>query len=227
MKIRKVLFILLVIVFVCGNHAQKGKTPINEVKNSLLDLPVKDVRIQGENIHLILSEIAYKYNVPIGLEVSSNDDLLKDNRIEVDVKDGTIKDLLNSVVRQRTLYIWEVRDNVINVFPKENNRDLSLKSLLESKFKKFLIKKGTSRFGLREAITKSLELKDLLDKNNIIIENEVFTSRDIAMLGREFSIERSDVSLKSLLNEVIKDSQTKYWIINRLGENRQYLLLNL
>lgn len=57
--------------------------------------------------------------------------------------------------------------------------------------------------------------------------NEAILSRDLATLGPAFSLELSDVTVKYILNRVIRDGGAKYWIVNWDGPERQYLLLNL
>ena len=86
------------------------------------------------------------FNIPIGLEVSSADDLSITKSITIDIKDGTLEDVLQSIMNHNPLYSWEIRDNVVNVFPQEANRDLLLKQALETKLEKVSIHKETRRF---------------------------------------------------------------------------------
>jgi hypothetical protein len=225
MKFSAWVSITLVTLLVVNNYIFKNNAVGRD--ESLADLPVANLYIQETNIHLVLSKIASKYKVPIGLEVSPEDDLLKDSTITIQMGNGTLKDILNEVVNQKPFYTWEAKDGVINVFPKDGNRDPLLQAILETKLERFSIKEGTSRIKFRESVIKSSELQNILEANGVTSENEIFSTRDMTALGRGFSLDVSNTTVRLILNRVIKESETKYWIINRYGVNKQYLLLNL
>jgi len=71
------------------------------------------------------------------------------------------------------------------------------------------------------------EVMRILNLNHVKSANETFTARDFGSVGRDFSFSASDVSIASILNRVIGNSATKYWIIMRYGDKKQYLMLNL
>ena len=78
--------------------------------------------------------------MPIGVEVSPEDDLLKDRRIVLQMNGATLRDVLNSLVSQNPLYTWDIEDGVINVYPR-GNREPLLRALLEAKIETFRITK--------------------------------------------------------------------------------------
>lgn len=209
-----------------STDAKRQNSVSAKKRGNLADLPVRAIEIKTSNVHLALLSIAGSYKVPIGLEVSPNDDLLKDRSIVVQLENGTLKDVLNSIVRQNPLYTWHIEDDVINVFPK-GNRDPFLKALLETRLRSFRVPKLTNRFSFRQSLTESAELKGVLASFGVESDNEIFTPYDIAKLGRDFSLNVSGETVKVILNRVIRDSETKYWIVNRHGPERKYLLLNL
>jgi hypothetical protein len=195
-------------------------------RGDLAELPVRAVSINRRNVLLALSHIADTYNVPVGFEVSPDDDLLRERNISVQLDSGTLKDVLDAIVSQHPLYAWRVEDDVVNVFPKAN-RDPALKSLLETRLKTFRVPPRTSRYTFRESLTKTPKVKGVLASFGVQPDNEVFVSRDFAALGRNFSLTTSNATVKAILNRVVRDSETKFWIVNREGPRRQYLLLNL
>jgi hypothetical protein len=115
---------------------------------------------------------------------------------------------------------------VINVFPRDGHRDPVLKEILDTKLEKISIHKE-SRFFLRETLCKNDAVMKVLNLNNVIPSNESFSSRDFNNLGRGFSLEASNDSIATVLNRVIRETQTKYWVIMRYGDKKQYLVLNL
>ena len=219
---------VLVPVVLAAFIAQGSPIPATTKQSgTLVDGPVVEVNIQESNIHLVLLKFANQYKLPIGLEVAADDDLLKGRNLSVRVKSGTVKDVLDAVASQCHDYTWELKDDVINVFPKRPNRDPLLENILAVRVKAFAIEEGTARIEFTKAVASSHEVSSLLEANGLKVEYEIFSKYDIGSLGRRFSVNVSDVTVKSLLNQVIKRSETKYWLLNRYGENRQYLLLKL
>jgi hypothetical protein len=226
MKTSTRIIILLVTLFVGNSHIFKSQAVAIDRRESLADLPLGNVHIEKSNVPLLLSEIAFKYSVPIGVEVSPDDNLLKEGHIIVQINGGTLKDVLDSVIAQVPIYTWDIEDEVINVFPR-GNREPLLKALLETQLQTLSIEEKTNRFKFREMLTQRPELKSIFDDYGVTPENQIFGTRDVAVLGRGFSFTVSNMKVKSILNRVIKESETKYWIVNRSGPNKQYLLLNL
>ena len=209
-----------------GSHMLEHRLTTAQTVRSLPDAPVGDIRFQEKNIHLALSRISGRYKVPIGLEVASADDLLNERSITVQLNGGTLGDVLNAVVSQCPLYTWKVQDGVINVFPTSGNRDPVLKAILAARIQDFYLEEGAPRFTFRQRVTSDPAVKSLLEENAVTFEGEMFSARDIERLGRGFSLKASNATVKTLLNRLIKESETKYWIINRDGAQKQYLMLN-
>ena len=183
--------------------------------------------MQADNIGLLLSRFSDRFDIPIGFEVATDDDLSITRSITIDTKDSTVQEVLNSVVSQNPIYTWELRDDVINVFPRERNRDVLLKEVLETRLQEISFDKQTTRFSLRQALCENAAVMKILNLHNVRPANETFTSRDFGKLGRDFAFAASNVSVAAVLNGVIRDSQTKYWVIMRYGDKKQYLVLNL
>jgi hypothetical protein len=227
MRKRVSLFSIVLAIAFLGGNAFITRSDGQKGNEDLLRLPVKNLRMQGKSLHLVLSSISDQNNLPIGFEVSLADDVAISKTITIDIKDGTLEEVLNSIVNQYPIYSWEIRDHVINIFPREAHRDPVLKEVLETKLDKVSIDKETTRFTLRETLCKNDAVMKILNLNDVISANESLGSRDFGKLGHDFSFEASNVSIATILNRVIRESQTKYWILMRHGERRQYLVLNL
>jgi hypothetical protein len=183
--------------------------------------------MQADNIGLILSRLSNQYDLPIGFEVAIDDDLSITRGITIEIKDGTVQEVLDSIVNQNPIYKWEIRDDVINVFPRDRNRDILLKEMLETRLENVSFDKQTTRFMLRQMLCENAAVMKILEMYGVKPANETFTSRDFGKVGRDFSFYASNVSIATVLNRVIRDSPTKYWIIMRFGDKKQYLVLNL
>ena len=202
---------LLVIVFSAGTFAQ---SETHNRKEEKINLPVKDLQIEAGNIHLMLSKLAYQYSVPISLEVAS-DDLLSSKPIKVNVKKGTLADVLESIVTQRPSYTWESSESTIRVFPKHEFRDPFLHSLLETKITHFVIPPRTAKLTFKQKLTSQPELKDLLASNGVSLSTDGILNHEIRSFGPEFTLDLQDVPVHEILDYVINHTRTRYWLIRR------------
>jgi hypothetical protein len=224
MKVRKAFVVIMLIILtdIAGaTQASRGNS------QDLLNMPIDNLELEAANIGLLLSEFSARKKVPIGLEVSPQDDLSQTNIIRLQIKRGTLADVLTSIVKQNPLYTWKIQDNVVNVLPVEANRDPVLRDLLETRLEKFSIARGLSRFSLRQALSTTPAIKRILTQHQVVPDNQSFMSRDFVPLGPKYELEASNVSVSALLNQVVRESQTKYWIMLRYGTTRQYFVLNL
>jgi hypothetical protein len=221
MKLLRLSTILMMVL--AASPSAQSETHSQE--KSITDIEVTDFQIEGKNINQLLAKIAYKYDVPINLEVATDEDLLKSNVLTVQFKKGTLADVLNDIVKQKPSYTWETSDSVIRVFPHDEFRDPLLQTVLQTRINHMVVRKSTAKLNFREALTRSPELKDLLTSYGVRASNEAFSRFDIEPFGGDFAIELEHVPVRSILDE-IKNSKTKYWFINRGGKNREYLLIN-
>lgn len=226
MKVRQTFVATLVMILI--THIATGFTLIPRNTNqNLLNMRIDNIELEASNIGVLLSELSDLKNIPIGLEVSSHDDLSKRKTIRLQIKHGTLADALESIVRQNPLYTWKIRDEVVNVLPVEANRDPLLRDVLETKLEKFSIQRGMRRFTLRQTLSSVPAIRAILTQHNVVADNESFMSRDFAPLGKEYGLEASNVSVAALLNQLVRESQTKYWVVLRHGTKKQYFVLNL
>lgn len=218
---------VVIVIVLVGTYAFTLRSFAQDKRREILYLPVRNVHLRAANIGLILSRLSDQHNIPIGFEVATDDDLSITRSITIDIKEGTVEEVLNAIVNQNQIYVWEIRDDVVNVFPRERNRDGLLKEILETRLERISIDKHTSRFNLRQKLCESAAVTKILSHHNVIPDNETFTSRDFGKVGRDFSFVAENISVVTIMNNVIRSSQTKYWIIMRYGDKKQYLVLNL
>lgn len=221
-----ILFLVTLLMAATPAEPRLGQS-IKHASQELTDASIDNLDLEAANIHLMLSRLSAATRIPIGLEVSPNDDLLFDREMKLHIQKATVRAALDSIVKQNPLYTWRIINGVVNVFPTDANRDHLIRAVLETKLERFAIERGTSRFALRQNVTTLSEVKSVLAKGNVHPENQSFMSRDFDPLGRNFSLQVSNVSVSELLNRVIRDSQTNYWVVVRKGERKEYFVLNL
>ena len=221
----KALRVSLLLAVIFGSSLF-GQAEPHTLHNKELDIPVTDLNIEAQNIHLLLSKIAYLYSVPISLEVAIDDELSKSKHLKIQIKTGTLANVLDSIVRQKRSYTWEVSEHTIRIFPKSQFRDPLLAVLLDLRIAHLATSKPIVKFTFRQQLTQQPELKRLLESYGVTASIEAFSGYYFRPFGRDFSLDLENVSVRSILDYVIKNSETKYWFINRYGKNREYLLIN-
>ena len=208
------------LALVCAQlcHAQGKET-------SILDERVKAITIREPTINLALSTIAREYHVPIGVEMAVKKKEQLDQEIAISLKDGTLRDLLNAVVKQDRTYNWKIVDEVVNVYPRDNHDPL-LEDLLNTKIERFALGDNPTIYRIRNDIVELPEIRSKLEKARVTPHIVAYTGIDFERVGREFSMGVSNVTLQRLLNQIIRQSGVKFWILNRFGENNEWLILN-
>ena len=217
---RSMLVILLLAPSVFSHSESVPQQP------NVANVVMTGLRLQGRTLNQALAEVAYKYSVPISLEAATNEDFSVSSRVTVHVTSGKIADVLNSIVKQKPAYTWEVDESSIRVFPRSEFRDPLLQTLLELRIGRFVLPKRTAKLTFRQTLSGRPELKSLLTSYGVRSSIEAFSPDDIAPFGPQFSLDVENATVRSILDSIIKDSPTKYWFINRHGENRQYLVIN-
>src|SRR6185369_12242247 len=139
-----ILFVLTLVMITATAVPRLGQS-FETAKQSLVDDSIDNLDLKASNIHLMLSRLSATIKLPIGLEVSPNDDLLIDRKMNLKIQKGTLRTALDSIVKQNPLYTWKIQNGVVNVFPNDPNRDHLIRAVLETKLQRFTIPRGMSR----------------------------------------------------------------------------------
>ena len=224
MKARQTLGAIVLIALTIIAGAPQTSRGNNQ---ELLNMPIENLELKAANIGLLLSDLSTQKNLPIGLEVSPQDDLSKTKTVRLQIKSGTLADVLTSIVKQNPLYTWKIQDGVINVLPVEAHRDPLLREVLETRLEKFSMERGMGKFYVRQTLSTTPAIKTILTQHKVVADNSAFGSGNFTPLGRGYELEASNITVYSLLNRIVRESQTKYWIMQRYGDRRQYFILTL
>lgn len=208
-------------VLLCLIHA--GDATGQDSAAGLLDRPVSDFRIEDGSVGWVLSNAARRFEVPVGFEGARDPDA--GPQVSVDIRGGTLRDVLDAVVRQDPRYEWRVVDGVINVFPKAG-RDELLVSLLATPVREFSIAEGTGRKVIQMRITDLPEIKAKLEAAHVTPTYFVVSNLDVNPVGAKFSLTMTDTTVRGLLNRIVRDSTAKFWVLRRDGVNGEDLILN-
>jgi hypothetical protein len=195
---------------VCAQEAAVGT---NKAGN-LADMQLENVRIEEQSIEALFTNLSLSYDIPIGLEIAPHDDEFATYALYQ--KRGTLKDLLTQFSNQHTQYTWEVKDGVINIFPKQNYRDFVLDELLRIPISKFSVHENSSCWTLEESLTDTVEVRKIMQTYGLSRHGLNFSGAYFPQVGRQFKLDVTDMTVKSILNKVIMESPVaKIWLIKR------------
>jgi hypothetical protein len=170
-----------------------------------------------------LSNLALYYGVPVGVEVAS--DVRDVPTFDIDVKRSSLKDVLDLIASYDDRYRWEVRDGVINFIP-TRSRDVFLEQLLSVRVRRFAPGRNLPRYAIRDAISELPEVREFLEARKVSATNLSPASRE-GKPRSGFEPDISDTDIRRILNAIVRESDYKIWVIQRLGAQKEYLQLSL
>jgi hypothetical protein len=194
-------------------------------KDEILKHHFDVVTITQPNIILALGGIANENGLPVGLEVAGTQPENPEREINISLKNTTLQDVLNEIVKQDPRYRWTSNGGVIHVYPM-TDRDPLLQDLLETNLSAFMATSDGTTYRLRSRILDLPEIKSKLEKAKVTPFTIALTGADYGKLGDGFSLRVANVTLQSLLDQIILRSAQKFWMLNRVGRSNEFLVLN-
>ena len=221
----KVRFAVYALVMISGAtsfiYAQKSAVADNDGDLGVRQL--ENVQIEGRGVEALLTDLSLSYNIPIGLETAPHDDEFA--TYTLDLKKGTLTDLLNQFVRHHNQYTWEIKDGAVNIFPKSNFRDSVLDELLNVQISRFSVKENSGCGVLVDSLTNTVEVQKVLKTHGISRSGLNFSGAYFPQLGRHFKLDVSDMTVKTILNKVIKESPiAKIWLIKKHSHDQTFVI---
>ena len=205
-------------------YTQQATAPT--ANEHLAKMNLEGVRIEAQGLGQLFSDLSLSYDIPIAMETSLNDD---DSVIyHLEFKKGTLSALLTQFVAKHAEYNWEITDGIVHIFPKNNYRDVLLDQMLGVTINKFSIGQQTSCWTVVESLVATPEIKGFLDANGMSYRGRDFSGFYFQQVGREFTLDTSRTTLKSILNTVIRQSPAaRFWLITRnRSDHTVFLFLN-
>src|SRR5262245_47254357 len=177
-------------------YARRG---VAVTQNDLATRSLENVKIEAQSIGALLEKLSLHYDIPVGFEAASNDD--ERVNYQLDFKKGSLSDLLNEFVARHDQYAWEIRDGVVNIFPKYNYRDALFRDLLATQIDSFGVKKKTSCMELAKSLAATSEVRRVLAAHGTSYRERDFSGGYIPQVGQDFALTVSNMALKSTLNK--------------------------
>jgi hypothetical protein len=186
------------------------------------DEGVADYQDSGTDIVQLLSRVSDKFKIPLGIELNKE---LPHQMVSVHVPKGTVADIFSAIVDAAPGYTWTEQDGIVNILPRERSN-----SVLDLHISRFTVKDATS-IQVREAIDALPEVEVWLKQNGVVdrspIDIDVFArTRGKPALPR-VSLRLHNLTLRELLNGVVRKTQLSGWTVSRYGEGAQYLNIQI
>lgn len=199
-----------------------GRRGVTATQTDLATRSLENVKIEAQSIGALLEKLSLRYDIPIGVEAASNDDERVD--YQLDFKNGSLSDLLNEFVTQHDQYAWEIRDGAVNIFPKDKYRDALFRDLLATQIGSFAVKKKTSCLELAKSLAATSEIRKVLAAYGTSYRERNFSGGYLPQVGQNFALDVSNMTLKSMLNKVIKESPAaRFWLVTRNSDQTFFL----
>lgn len=212
-------FIFLLVILSSGSTALSAQ----EVKDRLLEKKVS-LHVKDATLIYVLDTLAQDYEIPVGLSVSPGEEYPKN--LNIDIENGTLNDVLEAVMRQQSIYHWDIKDGVLNLDPIGSKHDF-LTDLLDLTISRYDVKRA-DRSGLRRQILESVEVKGLMSNKNVKF-SRLGDSPSLRAASDDYKIDLSaaNVSVRSILNKIVKESRYKIWVVDMVGRNKNDLVISL
>jgi hypothetical protein len=196
--------IAVLVVIVCFPYA-------NEKANALQGTG----SFSKSDIRSVIGVIRDAYSIRTGVEVAAND---PDNTpINLDLAGSKVPALLSSLVAQRPMYKWTTENDWYDVYPASG-------SLSEVRVGTFVLK-DASRWDALAALDSLPEVRKWLSDHHAT-RSDLFTSGKFMKDPTRVTMTMTNVSFRTILNEMVKAFGTEHWSIVRYGDKMQYLMID-
>ena len=172
------MVVCLMIVFGVSPAQCSGQSADDQLLNTRMDL-----HLQNGTLLEALSTLAVENRVPIGFEPSLT--YKAEYHLNVDLKNVSLKEVLDWIIQEEPSYRWAMRDGVINFTPAYGN-DPVVEKLLGLPIRSFDPSKELNNIGIRDAITALPEVVGFLKANQLTASHSGFWGGPLDTLKPSF-----------------------------------------
>ncbi len=201
--------------------------PLGEAATSPPQDPLRreitNYKTDESDISLALQEASYKYSVPLGIEADVQG--LGARRTSVSISQGTVADVFRALVQQAPNYMWIESSGVMNVMPRHNPR-----SVLDITVSRFRVKNATPN-AVHVAIVSLPEVKAWMNENQVAVRDfattSILTGRDGRTDQPQVSLSVKNMTLRDILNTIVKRRGWHVWVVGRYDDHNQRLSISV
>lgn len=201
---------LCIIFFQTINFAQK-------LEKDVLQTGIQDENILDNTLSKTLSNLAVVYKIPIGFEPTMHD--LSDTKElfitenKSRTKNMSLSNLLDEIVRLNPKYNWTYSDGVIHVFP-VSDKNAILNEILETNVDSINYRENKCKTALGGLIFGDINVKNKALSLNVkslhVCDASSYVEANPEVLYKQMF---GGVSVRDILNRVVKETSFKYWTI--------------
>jgi hypothetical protein len=225
MGIRKFLEMGAVLLLILG-FGFSLKTLPQKAEIDLKDQELLNVNITTRNILLALSHLSEQQKIPIGLEFAMSNTVQTNREIHFSAAKSSLSQVLDEITSQDGRFIWRSSGQVIHVLPKGIHRDTCIERLLSLPVDNFAAEKGSTYLGLRSKLYSLPGFHEGISACGLEIDQSVIPSQDFSIVLRKSSLILRGTTFSGILDRIITKSDSKFWVLNRTGDNGRFLFVN-
>jgi hypothetical protein len=158
------------------------------------------IKYEGD-LAALLANLAQTFKVPIGLEV---DPRQPKPRVKFELREATLADVLNAIVKAEPGYQWRERDGAVEVLPVEGGSPL-----LETMINNFQVGEADEMEAINQLIN-SPEVQASLRALNL--SRSDFVRPSARRNGRKFSISLEGVTMRQALHRIVTEGGGLCWV---------------
>jgi hypothetical protein len=166
--------------------------------------PLRVINYSGDMTSL-LAYLSQEFSITIGLEIDPKQ--LKP-QVSIHVKDATLTDVLNAIVKSAPAYHWRERDGWIEVLPVEGSHPF-----LDTMINNFQV----NDVNQKEAVNHLLSLLDLQAN----LRSMGLTRKDPPSTSEtkieKLSVKIEGVTVRQALSMIANQSRARFWLFRTLG----------
>ena len=186
----------------------------------ILERKISFILIQENSISNIGHSLSDTLQIPVGV-IGAFSIKEADIKIKLEMKNATVKSILNNITKQARSYKWDIENDVI-IFRPIYPPDAFLEKLLEVKYDEFLIKENVSTVSLKSSLIETDKAKKIISDYNASTLTGLLLSGDQRCLGKcDFNAKLVNVTLKEVLIHIAKYSGNLSWSVSEVIRDRQ------
>jgi type II secretory pathway component GspD/PulD (secretin) len=187
------------------------------------------------DIERVLEAIATSYRIPISFEASLKPEAVA-HKITYEAENKTLREVLNEVLLQMPGYEWSFEEGVINIHPKDASREITqiiineffLKDDERSRFEQKIVNLPEVKSGFQKIGFEVKSGKDIVNQTpTLSFERLIPLRRKDSDSSKVNNLILKSVTLKDLLNEMLKQKMAVFWSLSKAGQDMKYVSLNI
>jgi len=102
---------MLLLITISNSYRTEAQSIDSSTKdNNLANRLIKDVALEGQ-LWYVLTSLLLDYDIPLGLEISADEQL--SNRYRVELSEGAVTDVMSQIISQNQRYDWVLEKGVL------------------------------------------------------------------------------------------------------------------